>query len=120
MTERVSQVDVLELTVKVTHQDGELVYVKFKSQNSEKGIEDYPATAFHPRNMGYKNLDDFISGIKDTLVMLCWNRDQAEKHAPEIIYTGWVGFETTMKIPTFGAPHESQLPPAEVKSEVIL
>ena len=120
MSERVSTVDVIELSVKVTHQDGELVYVKFKSQNSENDIEDYTPVAFHPRNMGYQNLDDFISGIKDTLVMLCWNRDQAEQHAPDIIYTGWVGFETTMNITTFGAPHETQLPPAQVNPEVLL
>lgn len=120
MAERVSKVDVLTLTVKVTSQDGELVYVKFKSQNSANDIEDYTPVAFNPRTMGYRNLDDFISGIKDTLVMLCWNRDQAEQHSPEIIYTGWVGFETSMDIPTFGAPHETQLPPAAVNPEVQL
>ena len=120
MAERVSKVDVLELSIKITDQDGELVYVKFKSQNSANDIDDYQAVPFHPRNMGYKNLDDFVVGIKDTLVMLCWNRDQAEKYAPEMIYTGWVGFETTMNVTTFGAPHDSQLAPATVNPEVLL
>ena len=120
MAERVSKVDILTLTVKITAQNGELVFVKFKSQNSLNDIEDYEPQAFNPRLMGYKNLDDFVSGIKDTLVMLCWNRDQSEEYSQEIIYTGWVGFETSMDIPTFGAPHETQLPPAQVNPEVQL
>lgn len=68
----------MDILVKIVAIEGDSVIVKYASQNSKLNIDDYPSVAYQPLQMGYTNLDDFMNGIKPSLLKQVEERDALE------------------------------------------
>ena len=90
------------LNVKVVGVEGDSVLVKYASENSARPIDEYDAVAYQPKTMGYTSIDQFIEGIKPSLIAQVTARDLSERVPEELDLTNWVGHEST---------HEHELAP---------
>ena len=77
------------LTIKIVGTEGDSVLVKFASENSANPIDEYDAIAFQPQAMGYTTKEEFIEGIKPTLLEQVIVRDKLE-NAETIDVSSWV------------------------------
>ena len=84
------------VNIKIVGIDGDSVLVKYSSENSKKSIDDYDAVAYQPKSMGYTNLDDFIEGIKPSLLLAVEKRDAAESITLDL--SSWEGHESTHNV----------------------
>jgi hypothetical protein len=87
-----------DLKIKIVGVEGDSVLVKYASVNSLKSIDDYPAVAYQPKQLGLasSNIDAFIEYITPTLAHYVAARDTAER--VEFDTSQWVGHETTHRI----------------------
>jgi hypothetical protein len=90
------------LNVKIVGVEGDSVLVKYASENSARGIDDYDAVAYQPKAMGYTSTDSFIEGIKPGLIAQVMARDNSERVPEELDLNNWVGHESE---------HEHELAP---------
>lgn len=111
-----------KITVKIVGVDGESVLVKYASENSLKSIDKYEAVAYQPRLMGYNTVEEFIEGIKPSLLALAEARDLTEKTNLDL--NSWKNYEKTVDVsspelfPVIPPATEAQI--IETGSEVIL
>ena len=77
------------LTIKIVGTEEDSVLVKFVSENSANPIDEYDAIAFQPQAMGYTTKEEFIEGIKPTLLEQVIVRDKLE-NAETIDVSSWV------------------------------
>jgi hypothetical protein len=82
------------LNVKIVGVEGESVLVKYASENSAKGIDEYDAVAYQPKAMGYHSLEEFIEGIKPGLAADVMIRDKKESAPVELDLSSWHGHES--------------------------
>ena len=89
-----------DLKIKIVGSEGDSVLVKYASANSLKNIDEYPAIAYQPKQLGLTSfdIDSFIKYITPVLIDYVKARDAAEK--VEIDTSQWVGHETTQQIVT--------------------
>ena len=111
-----------KITVKIVGVEGESVLIKYASENSLKSIDKYEAVAYQPRLMGYTTVEEFVEGIKPSLLALVEARDKTEQ--TNIDLNSWKNFQKTVEIET--VEYVPVLPPATESqlvndgSEVIL
>lgn len=87
-----------DLKIKIVGVEGDSVIVKYASVNSLKSIDEYPAIAFQPKQLGLASSDinAFIEYITPMVSEYVSTRDAAEK--VEIDTSQWVGHEATHQI----------------------
>ena len=87
-----------DLKIKIVGVEGDSVLVKYASAESLKSIDEYPAIAYQPKQLGLPStdIDAFIEFITPTLAQYVTARDASEK--VEVDTTQWVGHETTRSI----------------------
>lgn len=84
----------MKLNIKIVGTEGDSVLVKYASEFSAKSIDEYDAVAYQPKAMGYDNIEQFIEGIKPSLILHVIDRDNIEKAKDkEIDLSAWVGHE---------------------------
>lgn len=81
------------INVKIVGIEGDSVLVKYASENSAKPIDEYDAVAYQPKVMGYNSLEEFIDGIKPSLLSLVETRDASEQSTLDL--SSWVDYEGT-------------------------
>lgn len=88
----------INLKIKIVGVEGDSVLVKCASDESLKNIDEYPALAYQPKNLGLTttDLDTFIEFLTPALTDYVKVRDETEK--VEIDTSIWVGHETTRSI----------------------
>jgi hypothetical protein len=112
------------INVKIAGVEGDSVLVKYASENSSKSIDEYEAIAYQPKNMGYSSLDEFIEGIKPSLLSLVNARDAAEQSTLDL--SSWINHESTheveevLEVPAVEIPNPLESQVINVNSEVIL
>lgn len=87
-----------DIKIKIVGVEGDSVLVKYASAASLKSIDEYPAIAYQPKQLGLPStdLDEFIKYITPTLAQYVTARDASEK--VEIDTSQWVGHESTRSI----------------------
>jgi hypothetical protein len=78
-----------QLTIKIVDTEGDSILVKFASENSAHGIDEYDAVAFQPQAMGYTTKEEFIEGIKPALLEQVKLRDKLE-NSEAVDVSSWV------------------------------
>lgn len=99
-------------------QDSHTVLVKYRSDNSKKSIDDYPAVAFQTTNYNVKNLDEFIEAVRPQISLYVQQRDLSESPPQPIDISGWNGHEvevTATELPTLQPEPVEGLANPEVK-----
>lgn len=110
------------ITIKIVGVENDSVLVKYVSEKSLKRIEQYDAVAYQPRLMGYNTLEEFIQGIKPSLLNMVEARDATEQTKVDL--KAWKNYETTVivnpadMVPIIPPATEAQL--INDGSEVIL
>ena len=95
------------LNIKIVGSEGDSVLVKYSTENSEKSIDEYEAVAYQPKAMGFANLDEFIEGIRPSLLNHALYRDSVEKLANhQLDLDSWVGHESNH---VYAPPHNPSL-----------
>jgi hypothetical protein len=84
-----------DLKIKIVSVEDDSVLVKYASTNSLKSIDEYPAIAYQPKQLGVAitDIDTFIEYITPTIAYYVQQRDAAER--VEIDTSQWVGHEIT-------------------------
>lgn len=103
------------INVKIVGVEGDSVLVKYASENSAKPIDEYDAIAYQPKSMGYNTLEEFIEGIKPSLLFLVEARNATEQSNLDL--RSWVNYEEAVNVeavaevpvPEIPAPLSSQL-----------
>lgn len=96
------------INIKIVGYEGDSVLIKYATDKSLRSIDDYEAVAFQPKNMGYDNVNDFLNGIKDSLLAACAVRDKVERTSDSLDLSSWVG-ETKTHSKTFINPNAEQM-----------
>lgn len=86
------------LNIKIVGIEGQSVLVKYASENSAKPIDEYDAVAYQPKDMGYNSLEEFIEGIKPSLLSLVIVRDASEQSTLNL--SSWVDYNETHEVET--------------------
>lgn len=103
------------INVKIVGVEGDSVLVKYVSEHSAKPIDEYDAVAYQPKSMGYATLEEFIEGIKPSLLALVESRDATEQSKLDL--STWVDYEMTHVVDTTQVP-VAQIP-APLPSQVV-
>ena len=88
------------LNVKIVGVEGEAVMVKFASENSAKNIDEYESVVYYPKAMGYQSVEEFIEGVKPSLLGQVALRDKQESAPAELDLSAWHGHESAHEIST--------------------
>ena len=83
------------LNVKIVGIEGDSVLVKYATDNSAKSIDEYDAIAYQPKALGYSSVDQFIEGIKPSLLNQAMHRDNLEQIPEDLDLSDWHGHEST-------------------------
>jgi len=86
------------LNVKIVGVEGGAVMVKFASENSAKNIDEYESVVYYPKAMGYHSIEEFIEGIKPSLLGQVALRDKQETVPAELDLSTWHGHESVHEI----------------------
>lgn len=88
----------INLKIKIVGVEGDSVLVKCASDESLKNIDEYPAFAYQPKNLGLSttDLDAFIEHLAPALTDYVKARNATEK--VEIDTSHWVGHEAVRSI----------------------
>jgi len=82
------------LNVKIVGIEGDSVLVKYATDNSAKSIDEYDAVAYQPKALGYSSVDQFIEGIKPSLLDQAMHRDNLEQVPEDLDLSDWHGHES--------------------------
>lgn len=79
------------VNIKIVGYEGDSVLVKYATDKSIRSIDDYDAVAYQPKAMGYTNVEDFLNGIKDSVLAACIIRDKLETSNDDLDLSSWAG-----------------------------
>jgi hypothetical protein len=88
------------LNLKIVGIEGEAVLVKYATENSAKSIDDYEAVTYYPKAMGFHSVEEFVEGIKPTLLAQAQVRDKTEAVPLDLDLSAWVGHESAHDLDT--------------------
>lgn len=104
------------INIKIVGVEGDSVLVKYASENSAKPIDEYDPVAYQPKAMGYITLQEFIEGIKPSLLTMVDSRDAAEQSALDL--NSWVDHESTHNVEPI-EPTQTLTIPAPLPTQLI-